>query len=86
MIRGENFYRGGSTKQIYVEGAIANVAAFHTSITGGDVANLTVPPSVQSNLITLLGRKAAYTGKLVTWEEIVKDTERLDGKLEGLKG
>ena len=86
MIRGENFYRGGSTRQIYVEGAIANVAAFHTSITGGGDANLTVPPSVQSNLITIMGRKAAYTGKLVTWEEIVKDTERLDGKLEGLKG
>ena len=85
MIRGENFYRGGSTKQIYVEGASANVAAFHASVTGGDFTNLTVPPSVQSNLVTLLGRKAAYTGKLVTWDELVKDTERLDGKLEGLK-
>lgn len=86
MIRGENFYRGGNTKQIYVEGASANVAAFHTAVTGGDVKNLTVPPSVQSNLVTLLGRKAAYTGKLVTWDEILKDAERLDGKLEGLKG
>jgi len=86
MIRGENFYRGGNTKQIYVEGASANVAAFHTAIGAGDVSNLTVPPSVQSNLVTLLGRKAAYTGKLVTWEEIRKDTERLDGKLDGLKG
>ena len=85
MIRGENFYRGGGTKQIYVEGASANVAAFHASVTGGDFTNLTVPPSVQSNLVTLLGRKAAYTGKLVTWDELVKDTERLDGKLEGLK-
>jgi len=85
MIRGENFYRGGSTKQIYVEGASANVAAFHTAIKAGDVTNLTVPPSVQSNLITIMGRKAAYTGKLVTWEETVKDTERLDGRLAGLR-
>ena len=85
LIRGENFYRGGATKQIYVEGATANVAAFHKAITEGDFANLTVAPSVQSNLVTLLGRKAAYTGKLVTWDEVVKDTERLDGRLEGLK-
>lgn len=86
MIRGEAFYRGGSTKQIYVEGASANVSAFHAAVKGGDAANLTVAPSVQSSLITILGRKAAYTGKLVTWDEIVKDTERLDGKLDGLKG
>ena len=86
MIRGENFYRGGTTKQIYLEGATANVAAFHKSVTGSDFANLTVAPSVQSNLITVLGRKAAYTGKLVTWDEILKDTERLDGRLSGLKG
>ncbi len=86
MIRGENYYRGGSTKQIYLEGAAANVAAFHKSVAGGDFANLTVEPSVQSNLITILGRKAAYTGKLVTWDEILADNERLDGRLTGLKG
>ena len=85
LIRGENFYRGGATKQIYAEGAAANVAAFHKAVTEGDVANLTVAPSVQSNLITILGRKAAYSGKLVTWDELAKDTERLDGKLNGLK-
>jgi len=86
LIRGENFYRGGATRQIYVEGATANVAAFHRAIAAGDFTNATVAPSVQSNLITVMGRKAAYTGKLVTWDEIAKDTERLDGRLGGLKG
>ena len=85
MIRGENFYRGGNTAQIYLEGANANIAAFHKAISAGDVSNLTVAPSVQSNLITIMGRTAAYTGKLVTWDEIIKDGERLDGKLDGLK-
>ena len=85
LIRGESFYRGGATKQIYAEGAAANVAAFHQAVTGGDFANLTVAPSVQSNLITIMGRKAAYTGRLVTWEATLKDAERLDGRLEGLK-
>lgn len=85
MIRGENFYRGGTTKQIYVEGATNNIAAFYTVVTQGDFANVTVPPSVQSTLVTIMGRKAAYTGKLVTWEETLKDTERLDGRLAGLR-
>ena len=87
MIRGENFYRGGSTKQIYVEGASNNIAAFHEALVKGDCSavNATVAPSVQSTLITLMGRKAAYTGKLVTWEETLRDTERLDARLEGFK-
>jgi predicted dehydrogenase len=86
MIRGANFYRGGETKQIYVEGASNNVADFHTAVTTGVGANETVQPSVQSTLITIMGRTAAYTGKLVTWDETVKDTAALDGKLAGLKG
>ena len=86
LIRGETFYRGGATKQIYVEGAAANVAAFHQAVTGGDFSNRTVAPSVQSNLITIMGRKAAYTGQRVTWEETLKDAERLDARLDGLRG
>ncbi len=85
LIRGDSFYRGGSTKQIYAEGAANNVAAFYTAVTKGECANETVAPSVQSCLLTIMGRKAAYTGKLVTWDEIAKDAERLDGRLEGLK-
>jgi hypothetical protein len=85
LIRGETFYRGGETKQIYAEGAAANVAAFHAAILAGDVSNVTVAPSVQSNLITILGRTAADTGRVVTWDEVVKDTKRLDGRLGGLR-
>jgi len=87
MIRGGEgvFYRGGETKQIYAEGAAANVAAFHAAILAGDVSNVTVAPSVQSNLITILGRTAADTGRVVTWDEVVKDTKRLDGRLGGLR-
>jgi predicted dehydrogenase len=88
MIRGgaDTFYRGGETKQIYVGGATTNVAAFHAAVLAGDVSNATVAPSVQSNLVTILGRTAADTGRVVTWDEIAKDTGRIDGRLEGLKG
>ncbi len=85
LIRGENFYRGGKTPQIYLEGAVNNIAAFHKSITSGDFANATVPPSVQSNLVTILGRKSAYEKRRVEWDEIVKDKELLTADLEGLK-
>ena len=85
LIRGKNFYRGGSCSRIYLDGAVANIAAFCDSIRNGRVDNPTVAPSVQSNLVTILGRTAAYTGKVVTWEETVNSTEKLDGRLDGLK-
>ena len=85
VIRGENFFNGGRTAEIYEAGAVNNIAAFHKSITQGDFENPTVAPSVQSTLITILGRKAAFEGRRVTWEEILKDEERLEPDLEGLK-
>ncbi|MEW5900525.1 MAG: Gfo/Idh/MocA family oxidoreductase [Acidobacteriota bacterium] len=85
VIRGENFYHGGRTNQIFEEGAVNNIATFHKNITSGDFSNPTVAPSVQSNLITILGRKAAYENRRVTWEELIKDKERLVPLLKGLK-
>jgi predicted dehydrogenase len=85
LIRGANFWRGGTCPGIYKDGAVANIAAFAAAIAGGKTENATVPPSVQSNLITIMGRTAAYTGEVVTWDAITKSTERLDGRLEGLK-
>jgi len=85
LIRGENYYNGGKTPEIYESGAVANIAAFHKAILARDSGNPTVPPSVQSNLITILGRKAAYENRLVTWAELTKDGERLVPNLKGLK-
>jgi len=85
LIRGENYFNGGKTAEIYESGAVANIAAFHKSIVGRDSANATVAPSVQSNLITILGRKAAYENRVVRWDELLKDQERLVPNLKGLK-
>jgi len=85
VIRGENFFNGGRTPEIYESGAVNNIAAFHESITNGDFMNRTVGPSVQSNLITILGRKAAYEKRRVTWNELLQDGEKLEPSLEGLK-
>ncbi len=85
IIRGENFYRGGRSPGIYQEGAVTNIATFHKSITDGNYDNPTVAPSVRSNLITILGRTAAYEKRKVTWNEIINSKEKLDANLKGLK-
>lgn len=85
LIRGKNFYRGGSSPGIYHDGAVANIKAFHENITAGRFDNPTVAPSVQSNLITILGRTAAYETRMVTWDEMLQKNEKLDANLKGLK-
>jgi len=85
IIRGEQFYRGGKSPGIYKDGAVANIKTFHESIVAGKFDNPTVEPSVRSNLVTILGRTAAYTGRVVTWKEIVESTEKLDANLKGVK-
>lgn len=85
LIRGKNFWRGGSNPGIYKDGAKANIAAFHKQITESQFENPTVAHSVRSNLVTILGRTAAYTGEVATWEKLLKSDERIDGRLQGLK-
>jgi myo-inositol 2-dehydrogenase/D-chiro-inositol 1-dehydrogenase len=83
--KGDTFYRGGSSPGIYQEGAVANIATFHKSITEGKFDNPTVPESVRSNLITILGRTASYEKRQVTWKEIINNKNKLDANLKGLK-
>jgi myo-inositol 2-dehydrogenase/D-chiro-inositol 1-dehydrogenase len=83
--KGEHFYRGGSSPGIYQDGAVANIKTFYESVTGGQCDNPTVAPSVRSNLITILGRTAAYRTRMVTWEELLQSREKLDANLKGLK-
>jgi len=86
LVRGEEFFRGGKTTSIYEDGAVANIGAFHEAISKGDVSNPTVAPSVRSTLVSILGRNAAYANRLITWDEINADRQRLTPKLDGLRG
>lgn len=83
--KGEDFYRGGRSPGIYKDGAVANIATFHKSIVQGKFDNPTVAESVRSNLVTILGRTAAYEGRKVTWNEIIRSKKKLDANLKGLK-
>ncbi|MDI6450022.1 Gfo/Idh/MocA family protein [Anaerobaca lacustris] len=85
LIRGDHFYRGGKSPGIYQDGAVANIKTFYDSITTGNFENPTVECSVRSNLITVLGRMAAYEKRMVTWNELMSNTEKLDANLKGLK-
>ena len=85
MLGKDKEFVSGKTTDIYKAGAVSNIATFHQMITTGNFTNPTVAPSVQSTMVTLMGRTAAYEHRLVTWEEISKCTNRLDPKLAGLK-
>jgi predicted dehydrogenase len=84
LIRGKHFWRGGTSPAIYKQGAVNNIAAFHANIQKGDVSNVTVPESVRSNLVTVLGRTAAYKGQVVGWDEMLQTAERLEFDTGGL--
>jgi len=84
-IRGKLPYKGGKIPNLYTDGAAANIAAFHDSVTRGEFGNPTVPPSVRSNLTTILGRTAAWRGARVTWDEMMAAAEPLEADLTGLR-
>ncbi len=84
-VHGDAPYPGGGTGNIFTAGCQANIATFHKSITDGVYHNPTVAPSVRSNLTTILGRTAAYTGRKVTWAEMMKANEKVEADLKGLK-
>jgi predicted dehydrogenase len=85
MILGRNPYKGGKTTTLYRDGAVANIALFHTAVTTGDYSNSTVEYGVESNLIAIMGRTAGYEKRLVTWDEILKSDDKMDLQLDGLK-
>jgi len=86
QVRCDDAYNGGKTGNIYADGVVNNVATFYNSITKGDFANPTVAPGVRSNLVTILGRTAAYKNTEVTWAEMMKANEKLVFDTSGLKG
>jgi predicted dehydrogenase len=84
-IAGAKPYAGGSTGNLYTTGTQTNIREFHEFVTRADCANKTVAPSVRSNLTAILGRSAAYQGKEVAWDEMIRAGERLEPNLKGLK-
>jgi predicted dehydrogenase len=73
-------YRGGLTGGIYKEGAVANIKTFAEAVLSGKPIN-NAEESANSTMTAILGRTAAYTGNLVTWDDMIKKNEKLDAHL-----
>jgi predicted dehydrogenase len=85
IIRGEHLYKGGRTNDIFKQGAIINISDFYNNIKNSVYDNTTVAPSVKSNLLTIMGRKAAQSGDKVYWYQLLNDKEKLIPDLRGMK-
>ena len=78
-------YRGGQVTNLYVDGIKRNLDKFHHCIVAGIYDNQTVQSSVNSTLAAILGRQAARRNTLVTWDEMIKENEKLEVDLTGLR-
>lgn len=81
QITGDSPYEGGDTKTIYRDGTIANVKHFVENLKTGKVFN-NGRVSAESTLTGVLGRMAAYEGREVAWDEMMKSGERFEAKLK----
>lgn len=81
-ITGPNAWMGAERDDTFRMGAINNVVAFIRSIREGSPIH-NEEESVKSNLTAILGRMAAYAnGPMVTWDEMMKSTERYEADLK----
>ena len=76
----KDHWEGGETSSIYKDGAVNNMKDFHAGILAGKPVN-TAEVSANSNLTSILGRMAAYTGRTVSWDEMLATGETLDPRL-----
>ncbi|MHC4621074.1 MAG: Gfo/Idh/MocA family protein [Planctomycetota bacterium] len=85
MLGNKTGYRGGKVENLYPQGAIRNIATFHKSIINKIYDNPTLEPSVNCTLATILGRQAAHRNTRVTWDEMIKENEKIEVDFTGLK-
>ncbi len=81
---GSQGFKGGTTTNLYEEGAKRNIAMFHTNVTQGIYDNSTVPTSVNSTLACILGREAGLANGKVTWDEMLRTRKRIEVDVSGL--
>lgn len=80
-ITGQNAWLGAERDDTFRSGAINNAKAFIASIRDGKPIN-NVQESVNSNLTAILGRTAAYRQTTITWDEMMRSTEKWEANLK----
>jgi len=73
-------WTGAEKDDTFTGGCITNVKNFVESIRSGKPVN-NAATAVESNLTGILGRMAAYRNATVTWDEMMRSTEKWDAKL-----
>jgi predicted dehydrogenase len=84
-LRGKETAVKENVGDMYQSGTVVNIREFHEAIVGGNCQNLTVAPSVRSNLTAILGRETAYQRREITFAELLKNGPELKPNLQGLK-
>jgi predicted dehydrogenase len=74
-------WTGSEKDDTFTGGCITNIKNFVESIRAGKPVN-NAETAVESNLTGILGRMAAYRGGLVTWDEMLRSTEKWEARLE----
>ncbi len=88
---GQAFLHGGTQEysgpvdNLYHAGIVRNIATFHENVTQGHFENPTVRRAVDSALACILGREAARRRVRLTMDDLIKENQRLDLDLTGLK-
>lgn len=85
MLKGRENIINAEVPNPYEPGATRNIAKFHQAVTGGDFSNDTVARSVDGALATILGREAGRRRTKLTMEQLLKENQRLEVNLKGLK-
>lgn len=80
-ITGKNPWPGVDKDPTFNQGAIDNVKAFIASIRDSKPLNNT-EQAVESTLTAILGRNAAYQNGVLTWDELMRSTEKLEAQLK----
>jgi predicted dehydrogenase len=81
-ITGPNAWEGADKDPTFREGAVTNLKDWVESIRSGKYLNNGLT-AAESTLTGVLGRMAAYRGQEVTWDQMMKTTDRFDGKTKG---
>jgi predicted dehydrogenase len=80
-IRGKSAgWAGGETRDIYQRAAADNVRDVCAAILDGKPLN-NAEQSANSTLTSILGRMAAYEGRIVTWDEMMEKKPKIEANL-----
>jgi predicted dehydrogenase len=77
-------YPGGEVENLYAAGITRNLNRFEEDIRQQRCDNTTVRTSVNSTLVTILGRLAGQRHAEVTWDEMIAENQRIEPDLTGL--